>query len=758
MSRSAADNHDRRERIRNQMRDFYNVESPGRGKSEGRSTSTARPAASTDADPMNLDSPAFSVERFTTQLLQQETLKGLVQKDTELRRHVRALDGELQELVYRNYSKFISATDTIRQMKDNVTDMDAKLRALSSNVETIERVSTVISTNLQVHRERIETTLNRNRNLRKVQFLVELADAMQAFMEAKKYHLAVRFWFAGDGVLTRHTHITSFERTHLECRELARKLYSLLEDLVRTTPLDSPENVDSVRQAVIDLRKLRETSLFQLQASAADSGAFDSALVDVMMASATQALRSAVNDAKTSIGRQFSLPQNLGIEQCAEREKFLQNVQLRESLNSIKTACAMYTNSWQNLVSIMGGGTLDEKELTCRMTATMQPLLVEMSEFIATTVADLSLACIRSTVVCAGTSTLDSSKEIAFSVLGAFARLVKQFTSSLKTLGANHLDTSHLRQSHQFEILVDEFARASFVGILRLCEEFADGVPSSISTGAERRTFPRIVLLAALVARTVSRVTMLDLPNSGAFDANPLRGAFSDTCRNLVHRHILLSGQLQSQMVRTALEAGNWQQKPEPIGPSGYAVALVEEWGATYATAREWFAAEMTVKHERVGSQAESHRSNGSSDAMGSTGGADSHRSARSAYSLTAAFSRRDASQSFDKMLSAKSTMPISCSPVTCDAPHIVEACIVFTLKAFLQYVRNASFNKGGFQQLQVDLSFVLRSFSAHSGTWFKREELRCVQLVNDIAMCAFERTFEKTPLIADAVEQLAKK
>jgi hypothetical protein len=758
-ARSTAENQDRRERIRNQMREFYNVESPARSKSEARSTSAARSqGAVVDADPMNLDSPAFSVERYTTQLLQQQTLKGLVEKDTELRRHVRALDGELQELVYRNYSKFISATDTIRQMKDNVTEMDAKLRALSSNVETIERVSTVISTNLQVHRERIETTLGRNRNLRKVQFLVELADGMQSFMESKRYSLAVRFWCAGDKVLTRHTHISSFEQTHLECRELARRLYALLEDVVRTTPLDSPENVDQVRQAVLDLRKLRETSLFTLLPPGADA-AFDNGLVDVMMASATQALRAAVNDTKSSIGRQFTLPAAMGIELCGEREKFLQNVQLRESLNSLKTACAMYTNSWQNLLTIIsgGGGALDEKDLNRRITATIQPLLVELAEFIAGAVGDLSLACIRSVIACAGAVPADVVKEISFSVLAAFARLVKQLTSSLKTLGANHLDTDHVRQSHQFEILVDEFARSAFVSVLRLCEEYSEAMPPAAATGAERQAFPRQVLLAALTARTVSRVTMLDMPNSGGFDANPLRGAFSDTCRALVHRFIMLSGQLQSNLVRTALEAGNWHSKSEPIGPSGYAAALVDEWSAVHAVAREWFPAELAVRHERVGSQAESARSNGSSDASGRA--ESSHHSSRtSSYALTAGFSRRDAAHTIDRMLSTKVAQPLNCSPATCDAPHISEAVILFVLKSFLQYVRYASFNKGGFQQLQVDLSYLLRAFASHSGVWFKREELRAVHLVNEIAANAFERTLEKTPLIADAVEVLAKK
>lgn len=40
-------------------------------------------------------------------------------------------------LVYENYSKFISATDTIRKMKNNVNDMKSEMDSLVKNMEGI---------------------------------------------------------------------------------------------------------------------------------------------------------------------------------------------------------------------------------------------------------------------------------------------------------------------------------------------------------------------------------------------------------------------------------------------------------------------------------------------------------------------------------------------------------------------------------------------------------------------------------------------
>lgn len=50
-------------------------------------------------------------------LLQTCGLNDLLKKDDQLIREIKELDTNMQMLVYENYNKFISATDTIRKMK-----------------------------------------------------------------------------------------------------------------------------------------------------------------------------------------------------------------------------------------------------------------------------------------------------------------------------------------------------------------------------------------------------------------------------------------------------------------------------------------------------------------------------------------------------------------------------------------------------------------------------------------------------------------
>lgn len=59
-----------------------------------------------------------------------ETLQSLLRRDAELTNEVKSMDSDMHMLVYENYNKFIGATDTIRQMKDNVTSMEAEMAKL----------------------------------------------------------------------------------------------------------------------------------------------------------------------------------------------------------------------------------------------------------------------------------------------------------------------------------------------------------------------------------------------------------------------------------------------------------------------------------------------------------------------------------------------------------------------------------------------------------------------------------------------------
>jgi hypothetical protein len=64
-------------------------------------------------------------------------------------------DTALCWLRYENYNKFISATDTIRQMKESVGSMDAKMESLVKSMEAMTESSAVINGALKDNRSKV---------------------------------------------------------------------------------------------------------------------------------------------------------------------------------------------------------------------------------------------------------------------------------------------------------------------------------------------------------------------------------------------------------------------------------------------------------------------------------------------------------------------------------------------------------------------------------------------------------------------------
>ncbi|KAF9111360.1 Vacuolar protein sorting-associated protein 51 [Mortierella sp. AM989] len=85
----------------------------------------------------------------------EKQLPGLVQADNELVADIRQLDGDMKTLVYENYSKFLSATDTINKMKSNVDNLESEMSRLTQNISKIATSSSAIHGSLGGKREKI---------------------------------------------------------------------------------------------------------------------------------------------------------------------------------------------------------------------------------------------------------------------------------------------------------------------------------------------------------------------------------------------------------------------------------------------------------------------------------------------------------------------------------------------------------------------------------------------------------------------------
>lgn len=126
---------DKAKRVRDLLSSYYGSQpasGSGTDTPEVVTPSGGRGSAGTRSS--GLDSAAFDPDRYLSQLLRGTRLDGLLSKHVEMSTEIKVLDSEMQMLVYENYNKFISATDTIRSMKSNVEGMDNNMHELKTVV------------------------------------------------------------------------------------------------------------------------------------------------------------------------------------------------------------------------------------------------------------------------------------------------------------------------------------------------------------------------------------------------------------------------------------------------------------------------------------------------------------------------------------------------------------------------------------------------------------------------------------------------
>ncbi|MED6183997.1 Vacuolar protein sorting-associated protein 51 [Stylosanthes scabra] len=145
--------------------------------------------SSKHSSPDDINSSSFDPNHYMNILANNSNLEGLLKRHVDMAAEIKNLDTDLQMLVYENYNKFISATDTIKRMKSNILGMEGNMEYLLDKSR-----SDSVNTSLFEKREHIEK-LHRTCNLlRKVQFIYDLPDRLGKCIKSEAYADAVRFY------------------------------------------------------------------------------------------------------------------------------------------------------------------------------------------------------------------------------------------------------------------------------------------------------------------------------------------------------------------------------------------------------------------------------------------------------------------------------------------------------------------------------------------------------------------------------------
>eukprot|EP01031_Cornospumella_fuschlensis_P025988 gene25988-31381_t len=181
-----------------------------------------------------IDDSNFDHVSYVKNVLQHESVEGMVAKDSELVHEIRNLDGEMQKLVYDNYNKFITATETIKEMKTDVFSMDSDMLSVRSSMGNIAEASRKLDAVFEEKRTEVDKLVRIRRLLDRLGFLSELPEKLAVMINSGLYKEAVVLYNKTISVLTRHSHVLSFkkikERTEEMMGDLTIKVIDLLED------------------------------------------------------------------------------------------------------------------------------------------------------------------------------------------------------------------------------------------------------------------------------------------------------------------------------------------------------------------------------------------------------------------------------------------------------------------------------------------------------------------------------------------------
>ncbi|KAI8385779.1 Vps51/Vps67-domain-containing protein [Blakeslea trispora] len=180
-----------------------------------------------DIRPFDIDGNTFDASKYFASLLKNKNLKELIEQDNQLVGapvEIREIDGDMKTLVYENYSKFISATDTIRRMKSNVENMESEMARLSDNVAQISIQSKTIHQELSGDRKKIQQLSNIHNSLKRLQFVFDLPNRLQYCLNKKNHTQAVKYYSKASKLLNHYQHMAAFKGIERDCAQIMEKV------------------------------------------------------------------------------------------------------------------------------------------------------------------------------------------------------------------------------------------------------------------------------------------------------------------------------------------------------------------------------------------------------------------------------------------------------------------------------------------------------------------------------------------------------
>lgn len=184
------------------LRSYYNLP-PTTTSTPGTPTVEISSPSSPTTSTSELDSPSFDPAAFISTTLATSSLADLLRVYARVLGEIRALDAEKKALVYDNYSKLISATETIRRMRTTMDPLSPMAGALDVVVGRIYEEAVGVREGLRAELGGEEENEGRRRTRELAREVVGVVGRLRGLVEEGRGEEAAREWEVPRQLLVR---------------------------------------------------------------------------------------------------------------------------------------------------------------------------------------------------------------------------------------------------------------------------------------------------------------------------------------------------------------------------------------------------------------------------------------------------------------------------------------------------------------------------------------------------------------------------
>lgn len=663
---------------------------------------------------LDMDSPGFDADRYLSLLLKEGSLEQVMDKENQVVKESQYLHSEMQTLVYENYNKFISATETVHRMRTDLKTMRDSMEQLAKDAEEVASFSEQVSAQLGDSGMAVSKLCGASKLLRRLHFLFLLPARMSEALRNQDYALAIRDYTRARRVLDRYSAEPSFAAIGKECEELAATAGTKLEERLASPETDAALLADTVA-LLVKLREGREQldSLEErfLQAARPRISARKEELCrssldllqwvelanEGLLSDLTLLLSSADSFSEEGTTR-------LGLDKFAEEvlTDYLEMAKIRFEEESLRCGTDMCARALDKVYRRVRAAEIDisskkETEVDSLVATVINIRGKSHCDSIANQFRE-KLVIIRQGLAGEGTSDLKES----LSSLQVF--LVEKVQASLKDL------TVFLQTTFSFGLRpfsCTAVANTCFDVIRRSIEDVASLADEySSSNGQAANCPPQLLLILSELCRQLNEsgihcmfeqaemslekvVVTGEVPKSGVALKGVLRELIAEGGRSLLAAYVSRVGLQVSRMLRVSVLSREWVRVVEPRGVRAVARRVLE----TLSTA-ERDVQQLFVSGGPTGPSSDSSRRTQSMTS--------SRLPSRSNWSGGVLDS--SLASNINKLFAEKIEI---FGPVEPTKVSILTGIVKIGLKTFLECARLRTYSKYGLQQMQVDIHYL---------------------------------------------------